>query len=172
MTSKKQLEELVELNPAARLANELNKRKIDLIYFSNCILEFPTVIYSIISGEIPLSETIARKCEAELKLPDGYFSHKKVKLRNFRHNDGRTRPRRDAFIDSKALYDVHFYDIDWLEDRHTIINRITELGSDREKDELDEFYSPGIVQEILKINRNEVPRTMEMVDGQWKYIEK
>lgn len=144
------------LHPGIALDRELKDRKIPKGRFALSINEFPQTLGAITKGKRNMNTALAMRIEEALGIEEGYFMTLQVfyeikeekRRRNKSYHPDLSKIRRILFWDTKME------NIDWVQHKRSVIQRIFEYGNDEEKNELIRFYGQETVDEVLKRKTN------------------
>jgi len=141
------------IHPGLILERELKKRHLHKGPFAISINEYPQTLGSITKGKRKMNTDLALKIENALGINEGYFMTlqvfyeiKEIKKRQSKSNPDLTKLRRVLF------WDTRMENIDWDEQKISVIKRVFERGNDIEKNEITRFYGQEAVNKALDLN--------------------
>lgn len=141
------------VHPGLILERELKKRHLHKGPFAISINEYPQTLGSITKGKRKMNTDLALKIENALGINEGYFMTlqvfyeiKEIKKRQSKSNPDLTKLRRVLF------WDTRMENIDWDEQKISVIKRVFERGNDIEKNEITRFYGQEAVNKALDLN--------------------
>ena len=139
------------LHPGIALDRELKERKIPKGRFALSINEFPQTLGAITKGKRNMNTALAMRIEEALGIEEGYFMTLQVfyeikeekRRRSKNYHPDLSKIRRILFWDTKME------NIDWVQHKRSVIERVFERGDDVEKAEIIRFYGQEVVDEVL-----------------------
>ena len=141
------------IHPGLILERELKKRHLHKGPFAISINEYPQTLGSITKGKRKMNTDLALKIENALGINEGFFMTlqvfyeiKEIKKRQSKSNPDLTKLRRVLF------WDTRMENIDWDEQKISVIKRVFERGNDIEKNEITRFYGQEAVNKALDLN--------------------
>jgi antitoxin HigA-1 len=141
------------IHPGLILDRELKQRRLLKGPFAISINEYPQTLGSITKGKRKMNADLALRIEKALGIEEGFFMTLQVfydinelkKKQNILHPDF-TKLRRILFWDTKME------NIDWENQKNSVIKRVFERGNETEKDEIIRFYGSEAVNKALNMN--------------------
>ena len=139
------------MHPGIALDRELKERKIPKGRFALSINEFPQTLGAITKGKRNMNTALAMRIEEALGIEEGYFMTLQVfyeikeekRRRSKNYHPDLSKIRRILFWDTKME------NIDWVQHKRSVIERVFERGDDVEKAEIIRFYGQEVVDEVL-----------------------
>lgn len=138
------------LHPGFYLERELKRRHLGKGRFAISIQEYPQTLVSITKGKRKMNTGLALKIERALGMEEGFLMilqvYFDIAIENKKDNSGHP--------DLSKLRPVLFWDtepqkINWILQKHAVINRVFERGNEDEKNEIIRFYGADEVNKIL-----------------------
>ena len=129
------------VHPGFILERELKKRKLGKGRFAISINEFPQTLVSITKGKRKMNASLALRIEKALGFEEGYFmvlqayhevEEEKLRLDNRKPDFTKLRP--------VLFWDTNMAKIKWDKQKVAVILRVFEMGNEREKKEITDFY--------------------------------
>ena len=131
------------IHPGLFLDWELKKRLLSKDVFSVSIGEDPQIVEEITLAMRRITKSLAFKIEEALGLEEGtlmilqvYYDSKEEKRALTKHIKPDLTKLRSALF-----WDANLENIDWIEHRQYVIDRVNERGTDAEKELIAEFYT-------------------------------
>ena len=143
------LQFLKGIHPGAYLESELKKRRIAAGRFAMSIGEYPQTFSAIVKGRRGMNIPLSLKIEHALSLEEGFLMSLQVfydiKMEKAKVTRG-IKP--DLSKLRKAIFwDTNIEEIDWIEQKDSVIARIFERGNEQEREEILRFYhSPAVTR--------------------------
>jgi len=139
------------LHPGIYLDYQLKKRKLAKGRFALSVNEYPQVIGQITKGKRKMNIPLALKIEKALGMEEGYLMLLQV------YHDIREEKRRQhkpihpdlSKLRRVLFWDTKMDDIDWVQQKSAVIERVHERGSQEEIDEIDRFYNSEAFKSVL-----------------------
>ena len=139
------------LHPGIYLDYQLKKRKLAKGRFALSVNEYPQVIGQITKGKRRMNIPLALKIEKALGMEEGYLMLLQV------YHDIREEKRRQhkpihpdlSKLRRVLFWDTKMDDIDWVQQKSAVIERVHERGSQEEIDEIDRFYNSEAFKSVL-----------------------
>lgn len=145
------IEILKGLHPGIFLERELKDRKIPKSRFALSINEYPQVLGDITKEKRKMNIPLALKIEKALGLKEGflmmlqlYFDIKQEKWKQ--HSN--VKPDLDI-LRPVLFWDTKIANIDWIQHKDAVIERVEQYGLKEEKEEIARFYSLDEVKAML-----------------------
>jgi plasmid maintenance system antidote protein VapI len=140
------------IHPGIFLDKELKRRKLPKGRFAISIGEYPQTLGSITKGKRDMNTGLALKIEHALNLEEGFFMILQIyhdikqikKQENSKQHPDLSKFRKATF------WDTLIENIDWIEQKKAIIERIFERGNDIEKQEIINFYGQETINKIME----------------------
>lgn len=141
------------VHPGFILERELKKRKLGKGRFAISINEYPQTLVSITKGKRKMNASLSLRIEKALGIEEGYFmvlqayheiEQEKLRLDNRKPDLTKLRP--------VLFWDTNMEKIKWDKQKAAVILRVFEMGNEREKREITDFYGQAIIDSILKKN--------------------
>lgn len=139
------------LHPGIFLERELQDRKIAKSRFALALNEYPQVLGDITKAKRKMNIPLALKIEKALGLKEGFLMmlqlHYDIKQEK-RRQHSKFKPdfeklRRGLFWDTKME------NIDWIQQKNAVVERIRQRGTEQEKEEIERFYNLNEVRELV-----------------------
>ena len=139
------------IHPGIILERELKKRGLSKGRFALSIHEYPQTISAIINGKRSMNIPLAMRIEKELEIEEGFFmtlqvffdikEEKKKQSISYHPKFSRFRPA--------IFWDTKIENIDWNQQKKSVIKRVFERGNLTEKKEILNFYGHNAIKEVL-----------------------
>ncbi|MBS1634358.1 MAG: plasmid maintenance system antidote protein [Bacteroidetes bacterium] len=148
----KHIKHIKGIHPGFVLERELRKRKLGKGRFAISVEEFPQTLVAITKGKRKMNAALSLRIEKALGLEEGYF----MVLQAYHDiHCEKHKAQKQESPDLSVLRPVLFWDtpiekIQWQRQKKAVIRRVFERGNDAEKQEIERFYGPSLVQKILK----------------------
>jgi addiction module HigA family antidote len=139
------------LHPGIFLERELQDRKIAKSRFALALNEYPQVLGDITKAKRKMNIPLALKIEKALGLKEGFLMmlqlHYDIKQEK-RRQHSKFKP--DLEILRPVLFwDTRIENIDWIQHKNAVIERVQERGTNQEKAEIERFYNLDEVKAMI-----------------------
>lgn len=130
------------LHPGTYLASELQKRKIKAGQLALSIGEYPQTLSAILKGKRHMNTSLSLKLEHQLKLPEGFLMTLQVFYEIKKEKETVTKKIQPDLSKFRRgiFWDTRLENIDWVNQKRAIIERIMQRGNNQEKEEIKRFY--------------------------------
>jgi antitoxin HigA-1 len=145
-----QLAILKGIHPGFVLERELKQRNLPKVKFANLLNEFPQTLVSITKGKRKMNTALSLKIENALNLEEGFLMTLQLfyDIEQVKKITKKTRPNLKK-LRPVLFWDTNINNIDWLQQKKAVINRVFERGNEQEKNEIIRFYGETVVNQIL-----------------------
>lgn len=146
----KNLPALKGLHPGFIVERELKLRKLPKNKFALLLNEHPQTIVSILKARRKMNTALSLKIEELLGLEEGTL----MVLQAYYDIEQEKKKQQVDTPDLSKLRSVLFWDtnmssINWEKQKNAVIKRVYERGDESEKDEINRFYGPDTVNEVI-----------------------
>lgn len=151
------------LHPGFFLEHELKKRKLSKRRFALSLSEYPQTIGAITKGNRDMNTSLSLRIEEALGLEEGFLMTLQA-FYNIKREKEKQRLAPDLSLFSTGLFwDTKIENIDWNLHKKSIIHRVFEYGSEKEKQEISSFYGKDTVEKLLATPLNMSPASLNGV---------
>ncbi|MGY6521740.1 MAG: helix-turn-helix transcriptional regulator [Mongoliitalea sp.] len=147
----KRIQYIKGIHPGLFLERELKSRGLSKGPFALSIKEYPQTLSAITRGKRSMNTSLALRIEKALDLEEGtlmilqvYYEIREEKrklAKGIKPDVSKLRP--------VLFWDTTFDNIDWIQHRQYVIDRVMELGSEEEKKLIKDFYELQDVAELI-----------------------
>lgn len=147
----KRIQYIKGIHPGLFLEKELKSRGLSKGPFALSIGEYPQTLSAITRGKRSMNTSLALRIEKALDLEEGTLmilqvfhdirEEKRKLTKGIKPDLSKLRPA--------LFWDTSFDNIDWIQHRQYVIDRVMERGSEEEKKVIKDFYDLQDVSELI-----------------------